>query len=232
MSSDCCSKQVTMISFVGGITGPTGTQGFTGYTGPTGLQGIQGFSGDTGPTGPQGIQGIQGVQGTAGAQGIQGFTGDTGSTGPQGFTGPVAPFSASYAYIYNLAAQTVAVDAVVLFDSNGTMTADITHTLSTGDITFSTVGIYLVTFSVSGTEPNQFALFLNGSTLIGGIYGAGAGTQQNNGSMIIAITAGDVLTLRSYSSAAAVTLATPIGGTQANVNASVTIVKLADGGIP
>ena len=79
---------------------------------------------------------------------------------------------------------------------------------------------------MSGTEPNQFALFLNGSPVPGTVYGSGAGTQQNNGQAIFTIAAGDVLTLRNHSSAAAVGLASLIGGTQANVNASIVIKKL------
>ncbi|PFM76148.1 hypothetical protein COJ46_19890, partial [Bacillus sp. AFS077874] len=101
------------------------------------------------------------------------------------------------------------------------MTSGITHTPSTSQIAIITPGIYEVTFSVSGTESNQFALFVNGLPVAGTIYGSGAGTQQNNGQAIIAFAAADVLTLRNHSSAAAVGLATVIGGTQANVNASI-----------
>ena len=79
---------------------------------------------------------------------------------------------------------------------------------------------------MSGVEPSQFALFLNGAPVAGTVYGSGAGTQQNNGQAIIAIAAGDVLTLRNHSSAAAVTLQTLAGGTQTNVNASIVITKL------
>jgi len=88
-------------------------------------------------------------------------------------------------------------------------------------------GIYKVTFSVSGTEPNQFALFRNGALVPGTIYGSGAGTQQNTGLAIIMVSANAVLTLRNNASPAAVTLATPIGGTAASTNAAVTIEKLA-----
>jgi hypothetical protein len=79
---------------------------------------------------------------------------------------------------------------------------------------------------VSGVEPNQFALFLNGTLIPGTIYGSGGGTQQTNGQAIIALGMGDILTLRNYSSASAVTLQTLAGGTQTNVNASVIIKKL------
>jgi len=106
------------------------------------------------------------------------------------------------------------------------MTPGIVHTLGTSQIIVTIPGDYEVTFSVSGTEPNQFALFLNGSPVAGTVYGSGAGTQQNNGQAIIALAANDVLTLRNHSSAAAVGLASVIGGTQANVNASIVIKML------
>ena len=88
--------------------------------------------------------------------------------------------------------------------------------------------MYKVTFSVSGAEPNQFGLFLNGVLVAGSVYGSGAGTQQNNGQAILAIGASDVLTLVNHTSAAAVTLAAtpPIGGTAPAVNASILIQKL------
>jgi hypothetical protein len=69
-------------------------------------------------------------------------------------------------------------------------------------------------------------LFLNGAPLIGTVYGSGAGTQQTTGQAIVPLAAGDVLTLRNHSSAAAVTLQTLAGGTQTNVNASIVIEKL------
>jgi hypothetical protein len=133
-----------------------------------------------------------------------------------------------YGYIYNLTPQVVPIEADVLFDSNGVMTPGIVHTLGTSQIIVSVPGDYEVTFSVSGTEPNQFALFLNGSVVPGTVYGSGAGTQQNNGQVIFTIPAGGVLTLRNHSSAAAVGLASVIGGTQANVNASIVIKMLSN----
>ncbi len=88
-------------------------------------------------------------------------------------------------------------------------------------------GVYAVTFSVSGVEPNQFALFVNGAPVTDTVYGSGAGTQQNTGQVILNLSAGDVLTLVNHSSAAAVILQTLAGGTQTNVNASLLIEKLA-----
>ena len=83
-------------------------------------------------------------------------------------------------------------------------------------------------FSVAGTEPNQFALFDNGVEVPGTLYASGAGTQQTIGQAIIAVAEGDVLSLRNHTSAAAVTLASPIGGTGNSVNASIVLERLAD----
>ena len=87
-------------------------------------------------------------------------------------------------------------------------------------------GTYMVTFSVSGTEPNQFALFVNRDVVSGSIYGSGAGTQPNVGQVIVELNKDDVLTLVNYSSDAAVGLQSLAGGRQENVNASISILKL------
>jgi hypothetical protein len=122
-------------------------------------------------------------------------------------------------------AETVAVDADVPLDSNGALSG-FSHTLGGTGITVAATGEYRIDFSASGTQVSQFAITVNNVVVPSTLYGSGAGTQQNNGDAILALAAGDVLTLRNHSSASAVTLATVIGGTQANVNASVLIEQL------
>jgi hypothetical protein len=107
------------------------------------------------------------------------------------------------------------------------MTPGISHPPGNAGIGIVEAGTYEVTFSVSGTEPSQIAIFLNGTLVPGTIYGSGAGTQQNTGQAIVVIPAGAVLTIRNHTSSAAVGLAAPIGGTGASSNASVVIEKLA-----
>ena len=135
--------------------------------------------------------------------------------------------SHEYAYIYNLAAQTVVVNGDVLFDNNGSLSGAITHTAGTSSVVFTQAGVYDVRFSISGTEPNQFALTLNGLVIAGTTYGSGAATQQNTGQTLLTAVAGDILTLRNHTSASAVGLAAVVGGTDANVNASLLISKIA-----
>jgi BclA C-terminal domain len=121
----------------------------------------------------------------------------------------------------------VGLEADVTFDSNGVMTPGIEHVPGSAGIKVVEAGTYELTFSVSGTEPSQMAIFLNGTLVPGTIYGSGAGTQQSTGQAIFTVPAGAVLTVRNHTSSAAVGLATPIGGTQASSNASVVIEKLA-----
>jgi hypothetical protein len=224
---------------VTGRTGAAGQIGLTGSTGSTGSQGLQGVQGETGadgtpgPTGNTGSTGSTGAQGTTGSTGSQGPTGATGQQGTAGSIGPTGAAGANgtnglaeYAYVYNRGAQTVPIEADIIFDSNGVITPGFTHAPGTTQILVTTPGDYKVSFSVSGVEPSQFALFLNGSALTDTVYGSGAGTQETNGQVIVTVAAGDVLTLRNHSSAAAVTLQTLAGGTQTNVNASVVVEKL------
>ncbi len=121
----------------------------------------------------------------------------------------------------------MAIEADVAFDSNGVLTAGITHAPGSTNIAVVNAGTYKISYSVSGVEPGQFALFRNGAVVLGSTYGSGAGTQQNTGQVIVTAGAGDVLTLRNHSSASAVTLQTLAGGTQTSVNASVAIEKLS-----
>ena len=206
-----------------GATGPAGAPGAKGDRGLNGANGAEGPIGAPGAMGGMGLTGAPGAAGTAGAAGAAGATGAAGSTGAVGPQGPAG--HPQFGYIYNLTPQTVAIDGAVLFDSNGPLSG-FTHTAGSASIAVVSAGIYLVDFSVSGTEPNQFSLFDNASPVAGATYGSGAGTQQNGGQVIVSLAAGAVLTLVNHSSAAAVGLASVIGGTQANVNASLVIEEL------
>jgi hypothetical protein len=132
-----------------------------------------------------------------------------------------------YGYIYNLTAETVAIEAPVTFDSVSSVTSGITFTSGGSAITVTASGVYSVSFTVLCVEPNQFVIFVNGAPAAGSIFGSGAGTQQNTGTVLLALLAADVLTLHNHTSAAAVTLQTLAGGTQTNADASVTIMRIA-----
>ncbi|WP_051317255.1 BclA C-terminal domain-containing protein [Ectobacillus panaciterrae] len=167
---------------------------------------------------PEPVEESEGQPGPIGPQGPPGAEGPIGPEGPQGPSGGLS----QYGYIYNTGAQTVAIEAGIRFDTNGIITTGIKHDPGTAGISITASGDYEVTFSVSGREPNQFALFLNGKLVQGTLYGSSVGKQQNIGQAIIKIASGDVLTLQNHSSIAGVTLQTLAGG----VNASIVIKKL------
>jgi hypothetical protein len=223
------SEGATGVTGSAGLRGVTGSEGATGATGTgvTGADGLQGEVGTTGATGTTGAEGATGSSGSTGAEGATGATGAEGPTGTAGATGPAGTTGLSqYAYIYNLSSETVATEADIVFDSNGLMTPGINHAPGTTGIEVVEAGTYELTFSVSGSEPNQMAIFQNETLVAGTIYASGAGTQQNTGQAIFLASAGDVLTIRNHTSSSAVTLATPIGGTEESTNASVVIKKL------
>jgi len=235
-----------------GVTGSTGITGTTGAAGSVGVTGSTGAAGSQGPTGAtgSGVTGSTGVTGTTGATGNIGITGTTGATGPQGATGatgavgatgigtpgvtgatglPGSASSVRFAYFYNLTiVGTVALEAAVPFDTDGPSTVgDFVKGGLNETITIVNAGTYAIFFSASVLEASQWALFINAAPIAGAIYGSGAGTQQNTGFAIVTVNAGDVLTLRNHTSASALTLQTPAGGTATNVNAALLIRQLA-----
>jgi len=237
-----------------GATGAAGSNGTNGSAGATGSKGETGAAGSNGTNGINGFNSLASITAESvgsdhcvygGAKTSSGLdlnanntldpseitsttyicTGATGSQGAKGDAGVSVAGLSAYAYVYNLAAQNVAIDAAVLFDSNGSMLG-FTHTVGTSFITVNNSGLYSILFSTSATEPSQFAVFVNSVAVPSSVYGSGAGAQQNNGQLIISLATADIISLVNHSSAAAVGLPSLMGGTQANVNASVLIEKL------
>jgi hypothetical protein len=240
----------TGVAGTNGVTGATGAAGSNGATGATGfkslvtivteLPGIHCLSG--GVVAKSGVDSnsnnsldplevtstsyiCNGERGATGPTGATGSTGGTGAQGATGATGPAGGGLSAYGYIYALIRQDVAIDAAVLFDAQSDL-VNIENRVGSSDIGILENGNYLVGFSVTGTEPNQFAIFVNGRVVPGSIYGSGAGTQQNNGQVIVRLEKGDTVTLVNYHSASAVGLQSLSGGTERNVTASVTLLKL------
>lgn len=208
-----------------GATGPAGAAGEAGASADGGATGSTGPAGATGLTGPTGIAGVAGATGATGAAGTAGIAGTAGANGTNGTAGSDAV--SGYTYIYNVGAQVVAIAGSVTFDTNGPNTVGFTHTAGTSAISVVNAGVYSVSFSVTGTETNQMAVFLNGAAVPGSTYGSGAINQQNNGHVIFSVPAGGVITIRNNTSAAATTLQTLAGGSAVIANASITVEQLS-----
>jgi hypothetical protein len=216
---------------VAGVTGPTGSNGAVGVTGPTGSNGAVGATGPTGTTGAAGVTGPTGSTGAVGAtgpSGANGINGSNGATGPTGATGATA--SGEYAYIYNTSPQFVTLGNAVSFDSNGSMTSNITHNPGSTFIFVNVSGTYLIQFWVSPLQTAQFAIYRNAVVLPGGRYGTNTANTTFSGSVIVNISAGDVIQLNNTGSASSTNLQLQTGnaavGGQTATNASILIQKL------
>ncbi len=88
-------------------------------------------------------------------------------------------------------------------------------------MTVTNAGTYKFTFSVTGVPANTFALYADALPIPGAIYSTTAG--QNTGSVIVALPAGTIITLRNLTGAQ-VTFNPLLPGA---VNASVTVERVA-----
>jgi len=153
---------------------------------------------------------------------------------PSAMVGPAsAPSEEVFGFFYNKeVAGTVAIEGVFPFDTDGPVSPGaFLHTASpvpatSAPITIVNAGTYEVVWTTGVAEPQQVALFLDGVAVDSTIYGQATGTSVMTGVAVITATAGQALTLRNHSSAAALTLVTPAGGTQDNNTNSLFIKSL------
>lgn len=189
------------------------------------------FGGEKCPRGKKGKHGKHGKHGATGATGPTGSTGATGpSEGPTGATGATGPTGSNvigFVDIFNFAPQTVAVGAAITFDTNGAISAGFSHVAGSADLVIGVAGTYLVSFTVAGAQANQFSVFVNGVISSPAIVSTGAAGQQNSAQAIITIPAGAIVTVNNNTSATAVTLQSPAGGTVASPNASLLVQQIA-----
>jgi hypothetical protein len=179
-----------------------------------------------GPIGPQGPSGVNGTNGINGVNGLPGVTGATGtSSGPAGSV---------YVYASNASLETIVNGAAVSFDTAGASAPAAPNgvTLDASKSAFSVpvVGVYKVTFSVLGSEDNQFAVRVNNQPPLSGALVFGAqGRRQNAQTVVLALAAHDAVSIVNFSSGvgtATVHLETNLGGTSTSINAWIMIEQL------
>jgi hypothetical protein len=177
-----------------------------------------------GPTGPIG------PTGPTGGTGLPGLTGPTGATGDFGGFG-------SYAYIYKTTNTSVANGSNITFDQSFS-TSDITNNTSTGVITVTNAGNYLITFVVSyipttTATSTEFNLSSSSETLsfhatdefdpVGGASANINYTQQ----AIMTLIAGDHISLTNEGTLLAFDNTAPVSGLGTVAVASITIQGLS-----
>jgi hypothetical protein len=173
-------------------------------------------AGDEGPQGLTGATGVQGPVGPAGAAGVQGLQGPEGPEGPAGASGLSA-----YGFCYQLATivdATIVGGADVPLSNNGPLSS-ITHTAGTTTVTVATTGIYKISYSISITAGIGTALSLavNGTVDASTVRSVPVATGEISGEVMLALTAGDVITLRNDSAIPMTLDPAPSVGAQVNI---------------
>ena len=201
-----------------GIAGPmgaTGPTGATGVTGPQGVQGLQGMPGEAGPTGATGVAGptgatgatgVAGPTGATGATGVAGATGATGATGvagPTGATGPtgIADLNA-YGGLYNTTPQTLnlTIGGTTQLPIPSAMPLKNVTDTPVNSLTVGATGVYEINYfsNVSAALGTTVTMSVrrNGTAIpqatISRVLSVGVSSLYS-GSIIIALTAGDVI---------------------------------------
>ena len=129
--------------------------------------------------------------------------------------------------MYNVGEQTVDVRKDVKFDASGVVNGKITHAAQGSQVVIEEAGDFYVGVSACAAGPYQMALMLNSRMAV--TLGSGPGVQQTSAQVIVRIREDDLpskLSLRNYASLGPVLLRTFAGGSEKNITASLTIVKL------
>lgn len=213
------SSKKTTASSGGGKTPGQGPAGPSGPSGPQGPQGPAGPSGPSGPSGPPGpgsgasgatgATGPSGPSGPAGPQGASGVQGPSGPSGPPGLPGTGGPafsvfMSASPNNFTIFTASTGNQGAMQAIDFpaanvtvGGTMKVS-DYNATTGLLSISQAGYYLVTYSINAQGQNAnllSAILQNGNSVS---YSGVSPPDESNfyptgGSIVLKCNSGDTL---------------------------------------
>jgi Collagen triple helix repeat (20 copies) len=218
-----------------GDFGPQGPAGPVGPTGPTGPQGANGENaeplpgppGEQGPLGPQGPIGLTGNQGIVGPGGAQGGIGPTGPQGLQGPTGATGTFQGIVSYAV---ARTESLDQVnagatvplksLPFQSGGYfIVADFALQVPNS-------GFYWLYYQVAPNSPSSIGISINGLDIGVSTFSTDAGNTLIAFSLIIQLTANDVVRIYNNNSANSFNLVTSPQGNNEYAPASAELVAI------
>ena len=188
--------------YLRGPRGPVGPQGPIGPMGAMGPQGPIGPTGATGATGPIGPVGPTGATGATGPVGPIGPTGATGATGPVGPQGPAGTNDAIYAGVYAGTSATDTVLPIALVQE----TADSTMSITDNSISITESGVYLVSYSLSGTPDTggsdlSVSLYNNAVAVPNETISVDTTTEEASVSrtILLSLTEGDLLSIYNTS---------------------------------
>jgi hypothetical protein len=125
-------------------------------------------------------------------------------------------------------AATVAVGAPVPFPRNGPTVNGhaIRSGVSTTDFVVDATGVYEVSWQVGFSEASQLQLAVNAAPVANTCTTSGAGTQQNTNTVLVALTAGDIVTVINPAGNSTALTVTPSDGALTHAQAPNLSIKL------
>jgi len=148
--------------------------------------------------------------------------------GSNGSAGSASDFADFFAVMPPDNAATVAVGSDVEFPENGGNSGTgVISRLTSNSFQLSDVGIYLVTFGVSVTEPGQLDLSLNGTEMASTVVGRATGTSQITETCTVTTTGtNSVLTVRNPAGNSNALTITPVAGGTKAASAHLVILRV------
>lgn len=126
---------------------------------------------------------------------------------------PTAPVVPQFAYFWQEVGQVTGTIAAnngkaLWFTSSTNNSPLLTTVAGSGDVVVGAGGggVYKINWEITPAEAGALALFINGVQAAGSLYGTGAGTQNIPGFSLLSLVDGDVVSLRTVNSPAALTL--------------------------
>lgn len=125
-------------------------------------------------------------------------------------------------------AATIAVGAPMPFPQNGPTVggAVVRSGASTTDFLVVTTGLYVVAWQAGFTEASQLELSVNGTPVANTAATSGAGTQQNSNTVMVSLTAGDIVELINPAGNATALTVTPANGSLTHAQAPSLVFQL------
>jgi hypothetical protein len=181
------------------------------------------------PAGSAGPQGPQGVPGDMGPSGLDSsLAGPMGPPGPQGDVGPAgAGATVNYLYATHSGAARVAANAAVPFTNPAAIVVGgLALGLDGTSFTANATGTYRISFGVSTSTTGGAQI----DVMVGGVSKGkfGANDGEVTGTVVLSLTAAQVVTLKNLTSEdGSIALTTVDGGVGTNINAWIVLEQMS-----
>jgi hypothetical protein len=143
-------------------------------------------------------------------------------------TSGITQYANFFQTVADVGATIAADNGKALFHGPGASnTAGFTMVADSGDITVTNAGVYKIDWEITCAEAGAMSLYVGAAKQAGTCFGTGAGTQNINGTALLTLGAGAVVSLRSDNCPAALTLQLAGTTNTAEIVCSISLLKIA-----